>query len=495
MKLIRVLFLTIFIAIFIYLRLAPILNQTVPYTYDQGRDFLTVEKIVKDKNITFIGPTTGIQGVYHGAWWYYFLSFLYVIFDGWPLGFYLGLFILSSISILIFYFFVYKEFNWSAAMLFLLIVCTGDFFIRLSFFASNNTVSPLFVLLLIYSIYNFFKYKLNRYLFLISFSIGFIFEFEVAFGLFILFSFVITSIFFKLLRNVYLNIKKSIIFFSGFIIPFTPRLLFELKNNFIQTKALFNFYLHPTSTNSQSLFSTLIERYQLFIKYFFQLMPQENIYLGVIFSFLIIYLFRSQIRRTKEYNKTAIKFFSTLIVILFFISLISRNNFFWEYYLDGIQFIILFIIILIFGLSNQLKITKNILLIILIVNTCLVFFQNLNAKYTPSIGLRADSKIVNFFVEKFPKDYFCVRIYTPPVIPYTYYYLFSYYANKQKIKYPKDDFYKNQCFFIIDQEPYKFRVEKWRKENIPDEARLNKIIKFENGTNIELWRILNPDVP
>lgn len=47
-----------FIFIFIYFRLIPIINQTVPYTYDQGRDFLKAEQIIRGKNLTFIGPTT-----------------------------------------------------------------------------------------------------------------------------------------------------------------------------------------------------------------------------------------------------------------------------------------------------------------------------------------------------------------------------------------------------------------------------------------------------
>ena len=161
-------FLTV-LFIFFYLRLTPIINQTVPYTYDQGRDFLKAEEIIRNGNFTFIGPTTGIQGVYHGAWWYYILTIFYLFFNGLPIGFYYGLFILSTIAMVLFYFFIKKEFGWQTSLLFLLIITTGNFFIKLAFFTSNNTLSPLFVLLLIYSVYQFLKTKLNKYLFLISF--------------------------------------------------------------------------------------------------------------------------------------------------------------------------------------------------------------------------------------------------------------------------------------------------------------------------------------
>ena len=42
------LFLFVFF-VFIYLRLTPIVNKTVPYTYDQGRDFLKAEEIIQSK--------------------------------------------------------------------------------------------------------------------------------------------------------------------------------------------------------------------------------------------------------------------------------------------------------------------------------------------------------------------------------------------------------------------------------------------------------------
>ena len=481
--------------IFFYLRLTPIINQTVPYTFDQGRDFLKAEEIIRDKNFTFIGPTTGIQGVHHGAWWYYLLSLFYLIFNGWPVGFYVGLFAFSTVVLFWFFFFVKKELGHQSSLLFLLPVDAGSFFVRLGFFASNNTLSPLFVLLFIYSVYQFFKNQSSKYLFFMSLSLGFIFEFEVAFGIFIITSFFIASLFFKLFRKSYLNLKRLALFLTGFVAPIFPRLLFELKNNFIQTKAFLNFYAHPTSTNKLSLLSTLTERAQLFIKYYFQLIPQENLYLGIFVFLFFIYLLIIGMKNIKRDKLDPLLFFSLLISIIFLVSLVSRNNFFWDYYLDGVQFIILFILILIFSLNNKLKLLKNSFLGILFFYIIASFLMNQSYKNVPLIGLRADNKIVNYFIEKTNNKYYCLKIYTPPVIPYTYYYLFSYYANHQKLKYPRQEFTNNQCYFIFDKEPYVFRVEKWRKENIPQNALLDKTIRYKNGTSIELWRIFNPNMP
>ena len=92
-----------FIAILAYctVRITPIYQQTYPYTFDQGRDFLKVEEIIRYKNLTLLGPTTGAMGVYHGVQWYYFLAIPYLLFNGAPQGFIYFILIITLIYIFI----------------------------------------------------------------------------------------------------------------------------------------------------------------------------------------------------------------------------------------------------------------------------------------------------------------------------------------------------------------------------------------------------------
>src|SRR3989338_9765899 len=53
------------LALFCYFRVKPVYFQTVPYTFDQGRDFLKTQEIVIDKQPALLGPTTGIPGGQH----------------------------------------------------------------------------------------------------------------------------------------------------------------------------------------------------------------------------------------------------------------------------------------------------------------------------------------------------------------------------------------------------------------------------------------------
>ena len=73
------------VSVFLLLRMKPLLAHSVAYTYDQGRDMMKAAEIVIYKNPTFIGPTTGIEGLFHGAWWYYYLTIPFMFFGGNPI--------------------------------------------------------------------------------------------------------------------------------------------------------------------------------------------------------------------------------------------------------------------------------------------------------------------------------------------------------------------------------------------------------------------------
>ncbi|KKP87003.1 MAG: hypothetical protein UR89_C0009G0024 [Candidatus Roizmanbacteria bacterium GW2011_GWA2_35_8] len=490
MKWLKILVFFIIFLIFIYLRVTPIINQTVPYTYDQGRDFLKVEEMIRDKNLVFIGPTTGIMGVFHGAWWYYLLSVFYLIFNGWPSGFYIGLFIISTLSILIFTYFIYKRFGFLSSLIFFTVSSSSIFAIRLAFFASNNIIAPLFILLYIYSLYEYLLSKKIFFLFLIGLALGFIFEFEVAFGIFFITSFVISTVVEGSFRKIYKNFKNIFYLSVGVFIPIIPRLLFEIKNNLIQTKAFANFVRDPTSTNPVTYLGAFIDRSKMFINYFFELFVGNSTFLAILTLFMVIIFFLNKKIETYKKNRGVISFLTIQLIGMFFLSTLNKNNFFWSYYLDGIQFIFIFLVLLIINLNNDKKylVFKNILVVSIIIFTLFSFRTELSKKPIPSLGLRADIDTVKYLINS-NKEQFCLRVYTPPIFPYTYQYLFSYFSKIKRRQYPSGDFINNQCWFIIDHEPYAFRLEKWRKENTPKDSKLIKIKKMENKTNIELWQI------
>lgn len=481
-----VLFLIIF-GIFVYLRITPLLNQTVPYTYDQGRDFLKAEEIVRFKNMTFLGPTTGIMGLNHGSWWYYFLSIAYFLFNGHPLGFYYFMFIFSTIINLLFFYFLQKEYSFKTALLFLTVIATSPYFLSMSFAISNNTLILYIILGLIISVFYLFKNKNKSLsLFFVGLFLGFIHEFEVSFGLFIIPIFLLLILIFKKLRKIFLAKNGFLNFIFGLIIAFLPRILFEVKNGFSQTKTLINFIFSPKLHNPKPFNIVLNDRINLFINYFKSIFVEYNFYLTILALVIIIsvFIFYKRILKRHLY----LIFINLLIFFLFLISLFYKDNF-WANYYEGIHYLILFVFLISFYiLEKKHKIIAKVILIIFMTSTIIFFTKNIFIENNQIKDFKAIDKAVNYIIDKNEKKDFCVKIYTPPVIPYTYNYLFSYYSKIKNIPYPKEDWVNNQCYFIIEKDDYLFRVQEWIKNNLPENSQKISSLKINEDIKIELWK-------
>lgn len=495
------LFISIIFVLFCYFRIKPIHFQTVPYTYDQGRDFLKTEEIVRYKNLTFIGPTTGVQGLHHGAWWYYFLSIVFLIFNGWPEGFYYGMFFLALASTALFFLFIKKEFDQVTAAIFLLLVTVSPYFIKISFFPGNNILTPVAILFFLYALYHVFKNGSGRELLMLGLSLGFIFETEVPFGLFLLPAFFILAIFYKDLRKHALNWRHISLFMGGLLFPFLPRLLFELKNNFVEITSAIHFFKTSAPTNPISLMQAAIDRFELFQTYYYGIFFENSTAVGsAILAILSIAMIAGFSRMPKHHQKILSFLFFTIILVFTF-SLANKNNFFWENYLEGIQYIFVFMILIVlhnittkFRHDSYLKAYPMYVAPYVIAGVCTIAALTklgtdlVNRRPIPTIGLRADIHTVEHIYQKVDHKDFCVKVYTPPIVPYTYNYLFSYYSKIKGYKWPAPDFVKNECWYIIDQEPYLERLTQWRKEHIPANYKKIKSDTMPNQTVVELWR-------
>lgn len=114
--------------------------------------------------------------------------------------------------------------------------------------------------------------------------------------------------------------------------------------------------------------------------------------------------------------------------------------------------------------NKKLKLLTNLVIGDIIINNLFVIKNSfLNKKSIPLVRLRANQKIIDYLPIKI---YFCLKIYTPPVVTYIYMYLLLHYADLGKIKYQKVEFYKKILFFLINKDEYQFKVNKWRQDNI-----------------------------
>lgn len=483
---------SLILLLFCYFRLKPIINQTIPYTFDQGRDFMKAREIVKERNITFIGPEAGgLQGVFHGAWWYYFLTIPFILTGGNPNAFIYYLFTISLVSGVAFSYFLKKSFNIETALFFFLVLAISPYFIGISFFAINSGMTLPFILLFFYTSFYFLKTKKPIFLFLILLSLGFIFEAELPFGIFLIPAFFITVILLRKFKMFFGSLKNIGISISGLIIPLSLRILFEIKNGFNQTQILLSALFNRSLQNKKTFLEIFHERFDLFINfYYFHIFPQASKIIGILVGILIVAGIFFGYKKLDKLEKLYFKYVALILGMIFFLSLVYRETFYANY-LEGIPYFFLLIITMTFYmLSKKIKsqLLINIPLSLFLILGLFLLYLELKAPAPKMGGLREHVLSLEHIYKREGKSDFCTRIYTPPVIPHTYNYLFSYYSDLG-YKQPEYRFVRSRCWYIIENEPYAFRLTKWRKENIPTKAKLKSKKNISDNISLELWEI------
>lgn len=477
------------LALFIFFRLGPILNRTLPYTYDQGRDFIKADEQVTNMRPTFIGPTTGIDGLFHGAWWYYLLIIPRIIFNGSPIGFYYFMLAIALSANILFFLFLRKKLNDLAALLFLAIVAVSPYFIPMGFTPSNNIIVPTVILALISLVFCLFEKKNTRLTYLgLGLALSFVFEFEVAFGLFMIPAFIATSLLFREVRIKLYNLKNLPFLLAGLVIPVLPRALFELKNNFLQSKTILEFFIKPKLHNPKPFMMVLNDRINLFIDYGKGIFFDRSVVLAaavLMFTIVAFFLFRKS-------NKMApvTKFLTTLVGFLFAISLYYKDNFWFNYY-EGIQYIFLTLFLIAFYLLTRKRQFYSMLILgFFMVLAFFGMFRDLK-KPAPDklIGLAEAEKTMDYVLSQVGKNDYCLRIYTPPVIPHTYVYLMNYQSRVNGYKISKFDFTNKTCYFIVESDNFDFRVKQWREGNEPHDGALVKKEVISGNVTVEKWDV------
>lgn len=480
--------------LFCYFRLKPIYFQTVGFTYDQGRDFLKAAEIVLYKNPTFIGPTTGIDGIFHGAWWYYLLTLPFVLFKGLPIGFYYFSFFFHLASFVGLFFILKKYFDLLTSFIITLLISVSGYFIFTSIFVGNNIMVLPFLLLFLIVNFLLLEKKTDKWFIFIflGLSLGMVAEFEFAFGLFLVPSYFILIPLFKNLRLQLFKIPNGILFLSSLGIVFIPRMFFELKHNFSQTRTLINFLFKPKLYNPKPYIDVLKDRIMMFYGYYRSLFPNDFLFFAITF-FVVLSVLLVIMNKGKIY-KNAIKFLLMLLLLLFLFSTLYKDNF-WGNYYEGIQYIFIFVIAIFFAIIPRRETAHNFFLFLKVVIFICLFFIGLNM-FLPDIGKPVKEKdlVVQIqtvdYIHSIEKDSsaYCVKVYTPPVIPYTYDYLFLSKRIANNIPEPKKEFVNGSCWFILEYDDFKERREKWIRENIAHDAVRLQYKKFPNNTEVILYK-------
>lgn len=230
------------------------LEHFLNFSADQGAHFLKVFQLFNDRKIELVGPPISLSYVgkyiFTSSIYYYIMMPILIISKWDPLNSSYLLILLGSVMVIPLYIGVKLLLGRRQAIFVSTLFAILPFYIDYSRFFWNPNLQFILTPILIYFIGLYARSKKTIFLFLISFCSGVLLLFHYQYFL-IMFGLIIYYLFLgeKLSR------KQTLLFLFGFILGFSPMLLFELRNNFYNLQTLYLYigkgsYIFKKTTSS-----------------------------------------------------------------------------------------------------------------------------------------------------------------------------------------------------------------------------------------------------
>lgn len=399
------------------------LDQLLAFYFDQGRDALVIWRFLHEGDLFLVGPTTGIEGILRGPWYYWLITPFYLLGGGnpvWPAVF---LAFTSILAIAILYYLAQQLGGKRAGFLAVIISGFSYYLVLASRWLSNPTPMLLISMLLIWALFQVLEKKRWAWV-LIGFLLGMAMQFGSAAEVFY---FPAVGLFAIWQRDKLPDRKLLFVSAGTLFMAFVPQIVFDIIHNGVLSSAIKKFLFEQESFKA-SFWEVVQQRIVFYYQVFFQkLFPITSRYWGPFLAiFLFAFLAGGRLLAQKKFITLLLVFISPLVGMLFFQ---GNQGYIFDYYFTG--YYLVFILIFSVVLANF---SKHGLGLILVGLFLLAFTKDnipLLRNYLVAgvdgpthITLGNQMQAVDWVFEDAKGQEFNVDVYVPPVIPHAYDYLF-----------------------------------------------------------------------
>lgn len=234
-KHIIILALVLAVAVFFRFRHWP---DYLPFDFEKSRDLIASRNIYLNRKLTLIGPTTEVEGIFHGPLYYYLLGLGYYIFKGDPKAGSIVSFAFNFAALVALYFIGSKFFSKKVGLLASFLYAVSLEAVSYAYWLSNPGPSIVFLFLMFYFFYRFLSGE-EKYLALSLFCLGISLQFQILNVIFI----IPLILSYLLLGRSRINPKNLLLAAFSLLLPVSTFILFELKHQFLMTNAFLDRYL------------------------------------------------------------------------------------------------------------------------------------------------------------------------------------------------------------------------------------------------------------
>ena len=412
-------------------------SQLLGFYYDQGRDALMAQDIISGTNFPAIGPTTGIQGLYLGPFWYYLVTPGYLLGQGSPIAAAYFISLIESLSIILVFIYLSSFSSTLTALTGSLLWSFGYYLIRSSRWFSNPSPLPTFVVLIMLLLVKYQRTPRPKYLLWLGLLLGLALQLEAASAVF--FIPVITLFLFRYF-GLAGSIRSLLQVFGIVALTHLPLVAFEIKNRFLITTNFLGFLTGKTNTTTGSSWSLpsfqfAATRLRDYFEFLFSKVDTNTTYVSLIFLvlFFLFHLFLI-LRRPKLHPHLYLLLlwlWIPLFILLFFSGNYGRL---YDYYLTGFFPAFIMLVALSWSVIGRLRLPLSLILLVLFLWTNLPFTLNYlhanpDGPQHVSFGNQTAQLIRICQIAPSDRDS-TIDFYVPPITPHTYQYLLGWYQSR-----------------------------------------------------------------
>lgn len=402
------------------------------FYYDQGRDAMVVSDMILKHQPVLVGPTTGLAGILRGPAFYYLLLPAYIVGQGSPIIAAIWLQIINLFGLYIFYRLAKELFSPLAGLLAVGLLGLSAHMVDLSRWLSNPSPVLTTVPLMLYGMVSVLRGRTPQFwLPVVALMLGLNLQFEMASEIW----FIPVVVILLVLRGRTLQVTRrtALISIAIFLLTLVPQVIFDIRHEGIMRNAIIQNFTHPQSPSFGFNPTTIRSRLTLFTEtYTYILSPYYSWTLPLLFFLFVPILFFAKVRR--GFVLPLIFFLTPLTILTFFI---GNSGNFYTYYLIGTFPIFILLVSGILSVYLSRLTPAFFFAIILIFFALIGNFRVLNDFFRQgidgpnSITIRNQLDNIDWIYQTASGRPFRVEVYVPPVIPYSYDYLFRWYGQNK----------------------------------------------------------------
>ncbi len=334
------------------------------FGFDQVQ-ILTNAELIKQGNMTLIGPRTGPAEMFTGPLIYYITAFFLFFFSS-PWALVATSTFIAAITGTVLFILIKKYISLESAIITLIIWTFSPFLIRFDRIAWNPDLTLLASSLVFFPLLNILKKNKPSSLDLVFILIGSFLGFQAHFsGLLLPFLLFLTLVLFKKFSIVTL-LSSGL----GLIFSILPTIIFDYRHDWLNAKGLISFMSEKETIGGTLFFGRFIHAIQATFEIFgsftpFELERKVSIYIGILFFAIVLWQFIK--KEVKNYTNTSVALFWILIVTAIFS--FYRSNAPEYYFFIFLPALFVFATDLISPLINKKEIKQETLIIIFSVLT------------------------------------------------------------------------------------------------------------------------------